>query len=126
MAAAIEKHVHKLKRHRFKSGNEVYFCTLDCNYKISPALAVGKKTICHRCGEVFTMNEYSIRLARPHCDKCHKSKIQSEIIINSNMSDYKFDEPIQMPAPENLRTRLSNVLNRTARNGDIHDGDDEI
>lgn len=74
MAKKTEEHIHKLKRIKFKSGNAVYFCALDCNFKIQVPLSLGKKTICWRCGNPFTMNEYSIRLARPHCEKCHKSK----------------------------------------------------
>lgn len=70
-----EKHVHKFKRLRYKSGNEIFFCALpDCSVKINPALALGKRSICWRCGESFIMNEYSLRLAKPHCEGCHKSK----------------------------------------------------
>ena|SRR6187455_475317 len=69
------EHVHKYKRHTFKSGNEVYFCALpDCNKKIAPAFALGKKCICWRCGNEFILTDYSIRLARPHCDVCHRPK----------------------------------------------------
>lgn len=77
-----KKHIHKLKRHRFGSGNTIYFCTLpDCSYKIKQPLALGKESICNRCGNAFIMNEYSIRLAKPHCTDCHKSK--DSIIFNN-------------------------------------------
>jgi len=71
-----ERHVHKLRRHRYSNGTKVYFCTLDCNYKIEAALALGKKTICNICGDEFTMNEYSVKLAKPHCTRCGKMKVQ--------------------------------------------------
>lgn len=68
-------HIHKFKRLRYKSGNEIFFCTLpDCSQKINPALALGKRSICWRCSEPFIMTEYSLRLAKPHCDACHKTK----------------------------------------------------
>ena len=68
-------HIHKLKRVKYKSGNSVFFCALpDCNFKINPSLALGKRCICWRCGEPFIMSEYSLRLAKPHCEGCHKSK----------------------------------------------------
>jgi hypothetical protein len=71
------QHIHKFKRLRYKSGNEVFFCTLpDCNQKINPSLALGKRCICWRCGNPFIMNEYSLRLAKPHCDACHKPKVE--------------------------------------------------
>ena len=69
-----QKHLHKLKRLKYKSGNVSFFCILDCSYKISQALALGKQTICWRCGKPFTMTEYSLRLAKPHCEACHKPK----------------------------------------------------
>jgi hypothetical protein len=70
-----EKHIHKFKRLRYKSGNEIFFCALpDCNQKLSTALALGKRSMCWRCGEAFIMNEYSLRLSKPHCDGCHRPK----------------------------------------------------
>lgn len=74
-----EKHIHKLKRIAFKSGNKIYFCTLpDCNYKLSTTLSLGKRALCWRCGNSFIMNEYSIRLAKPHCENCHKFKLEEK------------------------------------------------
>jgi len=82
-----EKHVHKFRRLRYKSGNEIFFCTLpDCSAKINQSLALGKRSICWRCGEPFIMNEYSLRLAKPHCNNCHKPK--NEIVPPTiNLSD---------------------------------------
>lgn len=75
MAEKKDKHIHKLKRYRFKSGSVVYFCALpECNYKVAIALALGKRVLCWRCGKDFVMNEYAVRLAKPHCEACHKSK----------------------------------------------------
>jgi Zn finger protein HypA/HybF involved in hydrogenase expression len=72
-------HIHKFKRLRYKSGNEILFCALpDCSQKINPALALGKRSICWRCGESFIMNDYSLRLAKPHCEACHKPKKEIE------------------------------------------------
>src|ERR1035437_8869214 len=72
---AKTEHIHKFKRLIYKSGNSIFFCaTPDCKQKISIPLALGKRSICWRCGEPFVMNEYSLRLAKPHCDACHKPK----------------------------------------------------
>lgn len=77
-------HIHKLKRHTYKSGNQVYFCTLpDCNFKLGVEFALGKVSICWRCEEPFRMNEYSIRLAKPHCEKCHGTKSAVPVIKSS-------------------------------------------
>lgn len=74
-----EKHTHKLKRLRYKSGNVIFFCTLpDCKFKSSVPLLLGKRNICWRCGEEFLMTDYALRLAKPHCDDCHHSKSDSE------------------------------------------------
>lgn len=73
-----EEHVHKLKRHTFRGGRQVYFCVLDCNFQIDAAFALGKQSICHICGAEFTMNEYSVKLARPHCKNCGKMRVKTE------------------------------------------------
>lgn len=86
--AKTQKHTHKFKRLKYKSGNVTFFCTLpDCSQKINPALALGKRSICWRCGEEFIMTEYALRLAKPHCENCHKPKFQApepEVIIASS------------------------------------------
>lgn len=70
-----QQHVHKLKRLKYKSGNVIFFCTLpDCNFKINIALALGKRSICWRCEQPFIMSDYALRLAKPHCEGCHKPK----------------------------------------------------
>lgn len=80
------QHICKFKRLKYKTGNTIFFCSLpDCNKKLNTALALGKRSICWRCGEPFIMNEYSLRLAKPHCENCHKPK-------NVNI---KMDEIIQ-------------------------------
>lgn len=71
------KHVHKLKRKKYKTGNEIYFCTKpECYFKIGVEFSLGKLVECWRCGQPFTMNAYSVRLAKPHCETCHNVKGQ--------------------------------------------------
>lgn len=97
------KHVHKYRRHRYKTGNAVYFCALpDCNVKTLPALALGKKCICWRCEKEFQLNEYSIRLAKPHCDDCHKPKdpLDLDVRVKLVMPDHSL---------ELLKSKLSGV-----------------
>lgn len=112
-----EKHVHKYRRHTYKSGNSVYFCALpDCSNKIATSLALGKRTICWRCGESFIMTEYSIRLAKPHCQNCHKIKLPSEVIeeqdkineLNSMIVETMPSIP-HRDSLSDLRNRLSGV-----------------
>lgn len=42
-------------------------------------MSLGKKVVCWRCGREFSMNEYSIRLAKPHCNDCTKSKTEQAL-----------------------------------------------
>src|SRR5215510_7678661 len=71
----IQQHTHKLKRHKYKTtGHSVFFCVLDCGFKVDTGLSLGRKTICWICGKETTINEYSIRLARPRCNSCIKKK----------------------------------------------------
>lgn len=110
--ANIEKHVHKLKRHMHKSGNATLFCTLpDCQFKINPAFALGKRSICWRCGNDFIMTEYSLRLAKPHCESCHKPKIKNEVISKSEIA-YIEDVIADMskPAELSLAERLTQMI----------------
>lgn len=75
--AKSPSHLHKLKKHKYPSGNAVFFCTLpDCHYKIDVPLALGKRAACNICGDEFIMNEYTIKLVKPHCPNCGKVKVK--------------------------------------------------
>jgi ribosomal protein S27AE len=99
------KHVHKLQRYKYSTGNIIYRCVLpDCNFKSVPALVLGKRSLCNRCGEEFILSEYSIRLAKPHCSNCHKPKNQYDLqdLVKDTVS---VDNP-----PESLSERLSRAI----------------
>jgi hypothetical protein len=103
-----QKHVHKFKRLRYKSGNEVFFCTLpDCSAKLNPALALGKKSLCWRCGNEFIMNEYALRLSKPHCEACHKNK--KDLV---KLSELDTTREILYEAPLTLAERLQQTINQ--------------
>lgn len=74
----VKDHNHRLKRTTYASGTKVYFCTNDCSYKIEVAFALGKVVECPICSEPFAMNEYSIKLAKPHCNNCGKMQVKDE------------------------------------------------
>lgn len=125
-----QKHVHKLLRHKFKTGNIVYFCVEDCNYKCSPALALGKTVICWRCGESFRMNDYSVRLAKPHCETCHAPKIPVAVIEESAQPDSSSESLDAgaglQDANLNLRERLARTFSQfQAQPDDVVDTSDE-
>jgi hypothetical protein len=92
-------HIHKLRRHQYKTGTSVFFCADDCTFKIGVELALGKKSICWRCGNPFTMTPYSLRLAKPHCENCHKSK------GNKNVPGIKLPEDYTGPDRREVPTR---------------------
>lgn len=127
MADKKEKHIHKFRRHRYASGNTVFFCAQpDCTVKITPALALGKRSICWRCGEPFILSEYSIRLAKPHCDNCHKPKTIPNDIIQYAESPGTPESKVAMPmvgvtnSVMDLKSRLAGVLRKAA---DEEDGE---
>jgi ribosomal protein S27AE len=105
----------------------MYFCVLNCNYKVAPALSLGKEVLCNRCGEKFIMNEYSLRLALPHCEKCHKSKNDTRIAKDRLPVEYNPENsviPIEDPEtvrqlidtgvpPSSLSERLKQAINHT-------------
>ena len=120
-----EKHVCKFKRKRYKSGNEVFFCTLpDCNKKCDPSLLLGKLCICWKCGEVFPLNEYSLRLAKPHCEGCHKSKKDVNVEINPDGS-IAYGPERYSEVPDSMNMSLQQRLNQTLQNAQT-EGEDEI
>lgn len=105
-----EKHTHKLKRLKYKSGNSIFFCALpDCSFKINTSLALGKRSICWRCGEPFIMTEYCLRLVKPHCEGCHKPKKE---VIDNNDHEYAV-EPMNIP--ESKAYSLAERLEQTIR-----------
>lgn len=95
-----EKHTHKLKRITHRNGEKVYFCVLNCTFKINVKLSLGKRNICWRCGVEFPMNEYSMRLAKPHCPKCHQ--YEGGVVTQEVLETAK--DPIQA-----LRDRLNST-----------------
>ena len=119
MAKTVEKHICKFKRIVYKSGNAIFFCTLpDCNKKINPALALGKRSICWRCGEPFILTEYSLRLAKPHCDACHKPKkieVPEQLDMNK-AAIYDRQPPSKSTELLTLSERLQRVINSPKQN----------
>jgi len=95
----------------------VYFCILpDCQFKIDCALALGKKSICNLCNSEFIMTEYTVKLAKPHCEKCSKIK------VNGSDGKKRYIRRDSLPvmaslASENtndLRSRLDNAITPVA------------
>jgi hypothetical protein len=109
---AILKHVHKLKKHSYKTGMTIFFCTLDCSYKIEAALAVGNKALCNICEEPFTLTELSVRLKRPHCLNCGRKVIKDENgkrkYVDKNSSD-QVTASVRIDDLGDLRSRLDSV-----------------
>lgn len=115
---AEKGHVHKFQRHTYKTGSAIYFCVLDCNFKIATPLAIGKKSICWRCGNTFVMGEYSTRLAKPHCNACHKVKGVNQ--FTEEISGYQI--PQLHPEPERSEGDLmSRMRAATTKNEDEED-----
>jgi hypothetical protein len=67
------KHTHQFMR---VSGKHVstWRCALDgCKWFVHQGLAhviVGKRSICWKCGEQFTMTEESMQMDMPECEQC--------------------------------------------------------
>lgn len=116
-------HIHKLKRVKYRTGTVMYFCTgATCTKKFAPALALGKQTICWRCEEPFEMNEYSIRLVKPHCQKCHEPKkgtVTQALSIANDIQPLMTHEPIIPPAS----TTIDNLLAKLKQTREEEDND---
>lgn len=111
--AKVRDHLHKLKRTTYSTGTKVYFCIDDCSYKVEVAFALGKVVRCNICDDNFQMNEYSIKLARPHCNDCGKIQIKDADGKRKFVSKAR---PIQAiadlgkEAVSDLRTRMNKAV----------------
>lgn len=61
------------------------------------------------------MDEYSIRLAKPHCQACHKPKNSNEVRISADVEVYGnrelvAEQAVARDTASDLRSRLTNVL----------------
>lgn len=109
-----QDHIHKFKRLKYKTGNTIFFCALpDCNQKMNISLALGKRSLCWRCNEPFIMTEYSLRLAKPHCENCHKPK--NGILI---------EEPVAVANDSNRELSLAERLQQTLHHAEKESEDD--
>jgi hypothetical protein len=116
-----KRHAHRLKRHIYKTGNAIYFCTLpDCHFKIECQLMLGKRAMCNVCGNEFIINEYQTKLARPHCDKCSKVRVRGADGKRHFVRQDSMPIMAQLAeaSVEGLRSRLNNVL-ETSEDEDI-------
>lgn len=108
-----QSHIHKLKKHKYPSGNAVFFCTLpDCHYKIEAGLSLGKRAACNICGNEFIMTEYTIKLVKPHCPDCGKVRIKDVDGKNRYVKKVtnKILAGIAADANQDLRSRLDNAV----------------
>lgn len=109
-----EKHVHKLMKRKYKNSS-AFFCILpDCFFKLVDSnLALGKRTICHQCGEEFELNEYSVKLKRPHCSNCGKVKVvidgETRYVRRNSGSD--IISQLGRESTSDLRKRLDTASN---------------
>lgn len=112
---AIQKHVHKLKRHKYKTGVMMFFCTLNCDYRIEAPFALGKQSLCNICFNPFTMTEYALKLVRPHCSACGRkevkdsngkkhyiTRVQNQTVLSSSFQNAE-------DTTADLRSRLSAI-----------------
>lgn len=101
-----EKHVHKFKMARYKTGTKYFFCASDCSFKIDRKLALGKKSICWRCNQSFEMNKYSISLNEPHCPDCHHSKVAKSNLSENNHEPVSVDQILLQIDPNKFDRRF--------------------
>lgn len=116
----MPKHNHRLKKHKYKTGAEIFFCTLpDCHFKIEAALALGKVCVCNLCGEDFIMTERDTKRVRPHCPKCSKVKVRGS--DGKNHFIRKISIPILDEVAEGTVNDLRSRLNSAVTSGSEED-----
>ncbi|SRR5258706_8412020 len=114
--AQAANHIHRLKKHKYNSGQAVFFCTLkDCHYKVEVPFALGKESICNICGSPFIMNEYTLKLIRPHCPNCGRKEVKDsdgrKHYVKKRSSQIL--SSIADESADDLRSRLQNAISVT-------------
>lgn len=76
------RHVHKYHRIKLKSNKdiEVYACAYpNCSHYTQFDFVLNKLSICHRCGGEFILTRDLLKLKKPHCLDCTKTKSRPKI-----------------------------------------------
>jgi formylmethanofuran dehydrogenase subunit E len=77
-------HVHKYVRVKksAKATKTFFKCAIPaCVHKVEKAFAIGRLSICNRCGNEFILDTRALDLAKPHCSDCTKSS-KNEMVID--------------------------------------------
>lgn len=78
------KHLHKYKKEKLGHDYYIYRCMQpDCAHYLPVRLAIGRISICWRCGAGFLMTGKHTKLTKPHCDECTKG-IKSNITVTED------------------------------------------
>jgi hypothetical protein len=65
--------IHKYKKELLGHDWAVFRCVLpDCPHYVPLRLAIGRISLCWRCGAGFVMTGKHTKLTKPHCDECTK------------------------------------------------------
>src|SRR5882757_6234172 len=119
MSTKKYNHVHKFRRDRYSTGRAFHYCTLDCTFKIDVKHSFGKTSLCNKCNKPFTMNEYSIRAAKPVCLNCINRRQLDAIKEYDKILGVKFDantldrhNTTTIPTAETQTNSISSLQNR--------------
>jgi len=88
MTTKDKNHIHQLRKKKYKTGQAFFYCLgEDCTFRINADLALNKRSLCNICGKPFNMTQYSMRLAKPHCEDCHKSRVETDVVAPKGFFD---------------------------------------
>ena len=132
-----KNHIHQLRKKKYKTGQSFFYCIgEDCAFKINADLALNKRSLCNICNKPFNLTPYAMRLAKPHCQDCHKVKEQrTDVNIPTDFASQFVFTPANINAAVNtaiqvaeseisLSDRLSSITNPTSNSSVISTGND--
>lgn len=121
-----KKHIHLVKRHKYKNGESIYFCTLDdCSFKINVELSLGKRFICNRCYEPFIMTTISKRMSKPHCANCTRMNSDHPNYSPPTIEDLKLEEINSLTLPKEANINVTNLRDRLRKVESIKFGENQ-
>ncbi|HEY4698981.1 MAG TPA: hypothetical protein VIH27_01220 [Nitrososphaerales archaeon] len=77
----MTKHIHRYVRIKIGRNQRIeYKCSIPgCTHHVREELAIGRESLCYRCGNVFFLDKENMKLTRPRCINCKQSSNQTII-----------------------------------------------
>lgn len=78
------QHIHKYTRVKTEKSTLMKCAIPGCKHFLARLLAVGRESLCWRCGEAFFLTMENTTLKKPCCDNCRRRN-RTEVTFNPHL-----------------------------------------